>query len=188
MVCERSHFAVPDSGHFAGRNILYRASCSRRTVRGGAARDVGAPPRVCATAGVLYESYINLAPPFRLYAATVGRGSTRSAGWKPQLPVSCPSTVARRQPLVPIRGPVATGATPPPKSLIFECTPLAPAPAASAPPPVPPAPLNSVWSCLGGRRRLGKSIAKLAWVRLHRRPPGPTPGARRIGGAGHVQT
>jgi hypothetical protein len=31
---------------------------------GAAARDVRAPPRVCAEADLCYESYINLAPPF----------------------------------------------------------------------------------------------------------------------------
>jgi len=42
---------------------------------------------VCAVADLLYESYINLAPPFRLYAAAAGRSSTRSADWKLQLPI-----------------------------------------------------------------------------------------------------
>ena len=59
---------------------------------GAAAHDVRAPPRVCAAADVLYESYINLAPRPDSTPPPWGADQTRSAEWKLHLPISFAST------------------------------------------------------------------------------------------------
>jgi len=82
------------------RKDLDRPTCSRWAFVGAAARDVGAPPRVCAVADLLYESYINLAPPSRLYAAAVGRGSDPLSGMETTIAHFVRVHAARRPHLV----------------------------------------------------------------------------------------
>jgi len=132
---------------------------------GAAARDVRAPPRVCAEADLHYVSYINLAPPFRLYAAAVGRGSNPLGGMETTVahfvrvhPSATPCHLAagrwrlarrRRHRLSCIRIRIRLRRRRCRRRLRCCRHP-------------PTERLNSVWSFFGVRRRVGQSLARPA--------------------------